>query len=235
MILKKNIDSDPVGPVFAAHDNKRPSSATRARTSHRRRRSPHHQRPPPPPPAPSALPQASTPSTAGARPSYCRRAPPPLPARAPPPAGVRPSSCRRPPPLLSAPAPPGAVARPPCSWLPPSLHRRCAPPLLPAPSFPAAGGRPPCCRRKQQRGGGEAVAVGDLSSCAGGAAVATDRAPVPTALRPARASQKRPGPARRRACSVEWAVQRSEQSSAVARALLKMGCTHFPPKVNSRR
>jgi len=31
MILKKNIDSDPVGPVFAAHDNKRPSSAARAR------------------------------------------------------------------------------------------------------------------------------------------------------------------------------------------------------------
>jgi len=174
MIFKKNVDSDPVCPVFAAHDNKRSSSATRARTSHRRRRSPHHQRPPPPPPAPSVLPQASTSPTAGARPSYCRRAPPPLPARTPPPAGVRPSSCRRPPPLLSAPAPPAAGARPPCCWIPPSL-------------------------------------------------------------RPARASQKRPGPARRRACSAEWAVQRSEQKSAIARVFLKMECTHFPPKVNSRR
>jgi len=42
---------------------------------------------------------------------------------------------------------------------------------------------------------------------------------------------KRPSPATR----VGGAVQRSEQKSAIARVLLKMGCTQFPPKVNSRR
>ena len=201
MILKKNVDSDPVGPVFAAHDNKRPSPATRARTSHCRRRSPHHQRPPPPPPAPSALPQASTPSTAGARPSYCRRVPPPLLARAPPPAGARPSSCRRPPPLLSARTPPAAGARLPCCSCPPLCWKRFPPPPRGSPPRRRPrDGRPPASLR---------CWVGSAARCTmrpiSAPRSSTPRPPRPLPLPPGRgrrrprASQKRPGPARRRA------------------------------------
>jgi len=196
---------------------------------------PRHPRPyfsPPVPLPPSPAPPPPTTGairhTTGVNPLHRRRPALLLPARAPPAVGARPPCCRRSPPLLPAPAPPPAGRDKGRAVAGPAAARQR---ILRWPMVK----RPAEAVREQHRGGGEAVAGGELSSCARGAAVATDRAPVPTALRPARAFQKRPGPARRRACSAEWAVQRSEQKSAIARVLLKMGCTHCPPQVNSRR